>query len=436
MIRDRSSVVVGRLTGGMSCVAGEGPPRSASSRRPARLLHTGSDRRSRMIAAWAWLRSSARLALAALLLVVACAAGCDRDPETRYGTVRGESLNGVSAFVQLLRDTGLRTGTRRFLSERIVGRADVAIVFAAGFGPPDEETRALLGRFLAAPGDQTLVFVARDSDAAIDYWQTVAAMPGLEPDKAGQARARQREAAVELRANVKETFTVADAAAEDDTAAEPSFGLAARPEPVAPPIDVEAKTAAGPVRVTARWPLARVLEPPPGARPLWSHDGEPLLVESRGRLAHDAYTSRSRVGGADGDRTLVLASAAPLLNGGLVDPGNRRLAAALVGLLPPESRVVVVGSARVRPAEEEETGPSTWRLLAIQPHPWIAAQALLAVVLFCWWKAPIFGRPRREATGRPQNFGHHVDALGGLLEKSRDEAFAHERLEAWRRPGE
>ena len=389
-----------------------------------------------MIAAWGRLRAPARLALAAMLFVVACTAGCDRDPETRYGTVRGESLNGVSAFVQLLRDTGLRTGTRRFLSERIVGRADVAIVFAAGFGPPDAEARDLLGRFLAAPGDQTLVFVARDSDAAIDYWQTVAGMPGLEPAKAGQARARQREAAVELRSNVKETFTVADAAAEDDTAAGPSFGLAARPEPVAPPIDVEAKTAAGPVRVTARWPLARVLEPPPGAKPLWSHDGEPLLVESRGRISDGASASRSGAGGADGDRTLVLASAAPLLNGGLVDPGNRRLAAALVGLLPSGSRVVVVGSTRVRPAEEEETAPSTWRLLAIQPHPWIAAQALLAVVLFCWWKAPIFGRPRREATGRPQNFGHHVDALGGLLEKSRDEAFAHERLEAWRRPGE
>jgi uncharacterized membrane protein len=389
-----------------------------------------------MIAAWAWLRASTRLALAALLLVVACAAGCDRDPETRYGTVRGESLNGVSAFVQLLRDTGLRTGTRRFLSERIVGRADVAIVFAAGFGSPDEEARALLGRFLAAPGDQTLVFVARDSDAAIDYWQTVAAMPGLEPAKAGQARARQREAAVELRANVKETFTVADAAAEDDTAAGLAFGLAARPGPVAPPINVEAKTSAGPVRLMARWPLARVLEPPPGAKPLWSHDGEPLLVESPALLAQDVNGSRAQVGGAGGDRTLVLASAAPLLNGGLVDPGNRRLAAALVGLLPPESRVVVVGSARVRPSEEEETTPSTWRLLAIQPHPWIAAQALLAVVLFCWWRAPIFGRPRREATGRPQDFGHHVDALGGLLEKSRDEAFAHERLEAWRRPGE
>jgi hypothetical protein len=380
-------------------------------------------------------RTSAWLAPAALLLVCGFAAGCDRDPETRYGTVRGESLNGVSAFVQLLRDSGHPTGTRRFLSERIVGRTDVAIVFASAFGPPADETRELLGRFLAAEGDQTLVFVARDSDAAIDYWQAVAATPGLEPAKVGQARERHRGATVELRSEAQATFPAPRPAR--GAVASLAYGLEARPQPVEPPIAVEAETTAGPVLVTARWPLARVLEPPPGAKPLWTHDGEPLLVESGRRPALDEFAaSRSGAGVAGGDRTLLLASAAPLLNGGLVDPGNRRLAAALVALLPPQSRVVVVGSARVRPPEEDEAEPSTWRLLAIQPHPWIATQALLALVLFCWWKAPIFGRPRREETGRPQDFGHHVEALAALLGKSRDEAFARGRLEAWRRQGE
>ena len=108
----------------------------------------------------------------AALLVVVLAAGCDRNPETRYGTVRGESLNGVSAFVQMLRDAGHSTATRRTLAERMVGRHDVAVVFAAGFGPPEDDARELLGRFLAADGEQTVVYVVRDSDAAIDYWRT------------------------------------------------------------------------------------------------------------------------------------------------------------------------------------------------------------------------------------------------------------------------
>jgi hypothetical protein len=351
------------------------------------------------------------MARLAIVLLVALVAGCDRDPETRYGTVRGESLNGVSAFVQLLRDAGHRTATRGWLAERIVGRHDVAIVFAAGFDAPDDEARLLLERFLAAEGDQTVVFVVRDSDAAIDYWKTIAAAPGLAAEKAATARERHRSAVAELRAETRDTF----AAGKKDRGPL-AYGLAARERPVPAPLEVEVTGAAG-TPVMARWELHRRLEPPRGTRPLWTHAGEPLLVASRGR-----------------DRTLLLASAAPLLNGGLVDPGNRRLAAALVGELPDDARVVVVGAARIRAAaEDDESGPSPWRLLAVQPHPWILAQALAAMALFCWWRAPIFGRPRREGDARAQDFGHHVDALGSLLRKSRDEAFARGRLEAWRR---
>jgi hypothetical protein len=351
------------------------------------------------------------MARVAAVLLVALAAGCDRDPDTRYGTVRGESLNGVSAFVQMLRDAGHRTATRRWLAERIVGRHDVAIVFADGFDASDDEARLLLERFLAAEGDQTVVFVVRDSDAAIDYWQTIAAAPGLAADKSTTARERHRSAVAELRAETQATF----AAGKTDRGPL-AYGLAARERPETVPLEVEVSGAAT-APVAARWELRRRLEPPRGTRPLWTHAGEPLLVASRGR-----------------DRTLLLASAAPLLNGGLVDPGNRRLAAALVAELPDDARVVVVGAARIRAAaEDDESGPSPWRLLAIQPHPWIFAQALAAMALFCWWKAPIFGRPRREGDARPQDFGHHVDALGSLLRKSRDEAFARGRLEAWRR---
>jgi hypothetical protein len=346
-----------------------------------------------------------------LALVVALAAGCDRDPDTDYGTVRGESLNGVSAFVQLLRDAGHRTATRLWLTERIVERHDAAIVFADGFAAPDEDTQRLLERFLDADGDQTLVFVIRDSDAALDYWQAVAAAPGLPADKVATAQERHGTALAELRAATQEAFAAAT------TAPAPlGYGLAAREGPVPPPIEVQVSgTTAAPV--AARWELRRRLEPPPVTRPLWTHAGEPLLVASPGP-----------------DRTLLLASAAPLLNGGLVDPGNRQLAAALVAELPKNARVVVVGSARIGTAgEDDESGPSLVRLLAVEPHPWIAAQAALAIALFCWWKAPIFGRPRREEDARPQDFGHHVEALGSLLRKSRDEAFARGRLEAWHR---
>lgn len=345
---------------------------------------------------------------------VALATGCDRDPEMAYGTLRGESLNGVSAFVQLLRDAGHRTATRRRLAARMVGRHDVAVVFADDFGAPDREARDLLETFLAAEGDQTLVYVLRDSDAAIDYWKSIAQTPGLSAEKAATARANHRAAAVALR------FDTGAAVTADPTDGSPlAYGLAIREQPVSPPIEVD--LAGDPAAsIAARWELRRRLEPPPGTTPLWTRAGEPLLVASQ-----------------EPDRTLLVASAAPLVNGGLVDPGNRRLAAALVAELPQDARVVVVGSAQVRSeSEESEAGPSVWRLVAVPPHPWIFGQAVVAMLLFCWWKAPIFGRPRREEGGRPEDFGHHIKALGSLLRRSRDEAFAQARLAAWRRGGE
>lgn len=347
------------------------------------------------------------------LLLVACAAGCDRDPETTYGTVRGESLNGVSAFVQLLRDSGRRTTTRRWLGERMIGRHDVAIVIADDSPAPLEEPRGLLERFLAAPGGQTVVFVIRNSDAAIDYWRTVADFPGLAKDKAATARRNLADADHLLRKQVGPPF----AAGTEPLA----YGLAARTEPRTLPVEVR-PTGTATEPVSARWPRRHRLDPPPGGTSLWSGNGEPLLVERQT---------------ASGDRTLLLASAAPLLNGGLVDPGNRRLAGDLVALLPADCRVVVVGSAQVRPdREERDLQPSMWRLVTVQPNPWIALQTLLAIGLFCWWKSPVFGRPRRETAGRPQDFSHHVTALAALLRRSRDEAFVDRRLDAWRRPGE
>ena len=361
-----------------------------------------------------------RLHVAAALLGV-CLAGCDRDPDDTYAALRGESLNGVSALVQLLRDSGRTTNTRSQLGPRMIGRHDVAVVFADSFSAPSDEARAVLDRFLAAPGDQTVVFAIRDSDAAVDYWRAVAAYPGLAADKAKTARRNFARADGDLK---RATLEKVEAGATPL-----DYALDSRAEPAATPTKVLGADSGHPP-LLAHWPRARRFRPPPNALPVWTMEGESLLVE-REQVSVGGSSVPSR------DRTLILASAAPLLNAGLVDPGNRRLAQALVDLLPAGCRVVVVGSSRVRTEREErDDETSTWRLLAIQPNPWIAAQALLAMILFCWWKAPIFGRPRREERGRPEDFGHHVDALAALLRRSGDEAFTRGRVEAWRRSGD
>lgn len=348
--------------------------------------------------------------VSAVLLLVTCGAGCEREPDARYGTVVGESLNGLSAFVQVLRDAGHTTTARRRLAESIIGRYDVAVVLADGFGKPETDTLGILKRFLEADGLQTVLFVIRDSDAAVEYWQAVAATPDLAPQKSAQARRHGARVAQKLRSGLQTTF--------ERTRSVPAalgYGMGSRSETVPAVVAVGLANDHPDSPVLARWPLHRRLEPPAGMRVLWQHEGEPLLASS-----------------GDGDRILLLASAAPILNAGLVDPGNRRLAAELVAVLPASSRVVVVGSGAVL-AAEEPPGPSLWRLLAVQPHPWIFGQVVLAIGLFCWWRCPIFGRPTGEDVRLSQDFGHHVDALAALLERSRADGFARGRLEAWER---
>ena len=127
---------------------------------------------------------------------------------------------------------------------------------------------------------------------------------------------------------------------------------------------------------------------------------------------------------------MVMASATPILNGGLVDSGSRVLAEKLVELLPDKGRVAVVISSRWSEGKSVES-PGLLRFLKVHPHGWIFGQTIFAIVVFCWWKLPIFGRPRSAANTESVRFGRHVEALGSLLQRTRDANFARHAIRDW-----
>lgn len=358
--------------------------------------------------------------LVAALLASTLAGGCRSRLDAEYGAVRGSSINGISAFVRLLRDAGHSPTVREFLPESVEPQYDAVVVFdheVAGLSAAAAER--LLG-MLESERPRTLLVVLRDSDCLVGYLDDMSARDDLTP--------AQRTLAGELLEFVR--TQLAEMTADPRVASRPlPDALEPREErPATEAIDVLVRPAAGQAsrHITARWPLARRLEPGRLARPLWETDGEPLLVR------------RS----IDDDVVMVLASAAPLLNGGLVDPGNRALAEDLAGRLPADSRVLVLGSTRVPdeggggegdPGDGDEE-PSPWRLLAVQPLPWVLVQCLLAMGLFCWCTFPIFGRPRRTSPAHAQDFGHHVAALAGLVARgpASADAFCERRLAEWR----
>lgn len=351
-----------------------------------------------------------------LLLVLAAAVGCDREIDTSYAAVRGPSINGIAAFVQLLRDTGHALTARQYLPAEIDPETDTLVVFDDSFTGLDPAAAELLSGFLRGGGSRTLLVVLRDSDGAIDYLRDVLSRDDLSADR--------RRRAEEMLGWFETALATATALPRPAT---PPFadGLAAQdrgPAGEAVEVRLRPRSAAAERRVSARWELRRRLAPGRAVESLWTTGPDRLLVRHR----------------LDEATILVLASAAPLLNGGLVDSGNRRLAEDVASLLPSTGSMLVAGSSQIGGGgtgdeDGDEDEPSLWRLLRIQPLPWVAAQAIAAMMLFCWCTAPIFGRPRRSSPAHAQDFGHHVEALGNLFDKvpAAGSDFAREQLAAW-----
>ena len=354
--------------------------------------------------------------LAAALLM---AAGCTREPPSSHGDILGDSLNGVSAFVGLLRDRGHGVSAASSVSESALAERDAAIVFVDGPGPIDDVAAGHLESFLARPGSQWILLVGRDGDWAVDYWRFVAGredLTDIQRQRAGDNLERAKESLAAWYRDLPASTVIARFSAADlIVRAEGSDGGE---------INVTIRSGGDEEGITlpGHWTWRRGVDPGAADGVEWEVDGAALLVRS--------------IDDSSGDTILVLGSDMPLLNAGLVDGGNRQIAAALVDLVPVGAEVALFGSAQGRAGsrDDEETA-AAWRLVTVPPHPWIAAHLLLGLLLFCWSRAPIFGRARVRPAAAVRDFGHHVDALGRLLAKGKDTATSAALLAEWERVG-
>jgi len=364
-------------------------------------------------------RGHALIVSALLAAALLTAAGCTREPPSSHGDILGDSLNGVSAFVGLLRDRGHSVSAASSVSESALARRDAAIVFVAGPGPIDDVAAGHLESFLARPGSQWILLVGRDGDWAVDYWRFVAGREDLTAIQRQRARDNLQQAKDSLEEWYRDlpasTFIARFSAADLTVRAEGSDGGE---------INVTIRSGGDGEGITlpGHWTWRRGVDPGAADGVEWEVDGAALLVRS--------------IDDTSGDTILVLGSDMPLLNAGLVDGGNRQIAAALVNLVPVGAEVALFGSSQWRPgSQDDEAKEGAWRLVTVPPHPWIAAQLLLGLLLFCWSRAPIFGRARVRPAAAVRDFGHHVDALGRLLAKGGDTATSAALLAEWDRIG-
>ncbi|OGV62645.1 MAG: hypothetical protein A3K19_08600 [Lentisphaerae bacterium RIFOXYB12_FULL_65_16] len=361
---------------------------------------------------------NAGLALAALLLLtVLC--GCQGRYRFDYGKTNGRSVNGVKVFFDLLRTRGHTVNRCFSLDAQVLKDADVAVLIqkAPGMPPMLEEWLAC---WLTSSEDRTLVFVARDLDASILFWNDV-------------CRQLKEAHEWELLVFAENTRLEIEAQIDEARAAGAFWGglfpFADTQEHVPPP----ARLPVGPAD-----PLATDVQPGTSlllrTHPVPRSDTDTALLHVGDR----PFAIETKFGPA---KVLILANATFLLNYSLIDHENRIMAANLADRLGPNRRICFLEaedlcSALQRGRERRDL----WTLKLYNPFAFLQQGPILIVVLhwlavgliFLACRAPIFGRPRGGAEAPRHRFASHIEAYGRLLERTGDREYAQELITEYR----
>ena len=347
-----------------------------------------------------------------LCLMMSClmSSGCTPTLETRYAASRGASINGINSFLTLLRQSGRKVTVLPGLMTGMEWEYQTVIVFQSEFDELSEKSRRDLQRLISTGLIRTFIMIVRDSDAALDYWRQMQDRSDLSPSAIADVRQSYETFRTEFLSQAKTEFS---------PGLGKWYGLKRIDRTAEAPVKtIEQHCDEGLLTVQARWPLNRRLEPGDSAVVVWRSGDDPLFTLEETTMA----------------RVMVLGSATPLLNGGLVDPGNRRLAVEFLRWIPEGDRVAVAVSSQLFDEQESNAkSPQIWNFVKVHPNGFVFGQGILALLVFCWWKFPIFGRPRRIVSHETARFGRHVDAFGKLLRKSRDVTFAKQRIRDWNR---
>jgi hypothetical protein len=354
--------------------------------------------------------SDARLALLLSCMLFAILPGCGRGPETEYGRSRGTSLNGTSAFAEMLRQRGHNVRAAVRLTDSLAEWAQGIVRFAPYPGPPDEDEAGWIRQWLDEDPERWLIYVVRDFDTTAEYWKEV--RDGIselaDPERRAEAEEKRVEAAdwvhtlppkAKKSGNAREWFTVESGAGPPKICTELG-GLWAE--------GVDAAAA-------ALW-LHETIKPDRRSIML-SGDNKALVVD------------KSVIGQGN---VLIVANGSFLLNEAIVNPARRGLAVRVAEWPDGEMQHVAFVDGSYVMSEDEGT-PSLWKLMQRLPaFRWVAIQMALAGVFAALARAPRLGRPRPDPVSGADRPAAHAEALGTLLAASRATTESLDLLERYR----
>ncbi len=383
------------------------------------------------------------VACAVLLIVVGAILAGRRDEQlpTTYGRRRGgewgKSVNGTAVLADMFRVRGDTITTMSRFSPRL-DKYDVIVWAPDDFEPPDKEHRDRLVEWLEAGNGRTLVYIGRDYNGAIDYWERMA--PTAPAELAGESLHRQAEARAAWEAARSQM-------PKEEYAQWFTFRRDQKPRratnlsgPWAKDID-DSKTD---IRLEGmlEMPSDKTYDlvdspdnlPPPIVEPLLTSDHDALVY----RLSDPDWKSTPT---GDPGQIIVVNNGSFLLNYPLVNHEHRKLADKLIAECGSGGkRVVFIESAAKGPPvlDKEPTGsmPSPLELLKVWPLNAILLHVAVLGIIICLSRSLIFGRPRDLPGDSPSDFGKHVAALGKLLARTKDRNYAQARLAQYRQVAE
>jgi len=395
----------------------------------------------------------AHLRLTFVLMAAAVCGGCfeeriDATYGKRRGASGGRSVNGTRVLADMFELAGHRVTTWTRLSPGLE-QYDVIVWFPDDFNAPTRQQRYFLEEWLAAEDGRVLIYVGRDYDAEIAYWEAV--QPSAPPQQAvefarklAEAKARHTSRRNAMKAESfgrwfvarrdrpkRKVFHLEGPWAEGMDASKTEIVVHSRLDP---PDEADHAALGTEAEAEAEfvWEVDESWKPWDDVDDELPAFSEPLLFSENDMLVYkvtDYYWQSSRI--------YVVANGSFLLNLPLVNHEHRKLADQLIEACgDPPKRVAFIesgpGGPEVHEVEPHTRYPTGWEALTTWPLSAILLHAAIIGILYCFARFAIFGRPRHLPETEASDFGKHIEALGKNLQRSGDVSFARNRIEHYK----
>lgn len=369
-----------------------------------------------------------RLIPCSIVVFASLFAGCQPPKiETGYGRSSGpgysSSLNGTSVLHRMYESRGFPVERYSKMSPRW-DTYQTVVWMPDSFVPPSEKHIQWVESWLSRGYQRTLVYVARDYDAAVSYWDQLCEQT---EDSSPQQAELRRKFHEQITHDFQSGFNNSDLSClwfryqqHADTQAKKITGsLVDRVDTEALDLQYGDLPKPGSLAAQSRFGIYDV-------EFLLSVDDHPMVY----RLNHH------RLGQG---QIIIVGNGSFLLNLPLANPANRELAGNLIELTTENNSalgqpVLFIENTRPLPILERDIleTHSSWSWITKQPLRYIVPNILFCSMLFCFVYFPIFGRARKLKSLQSSNFMDHVDALGQMLKRTGSDTEANSWIEQYK----